>query len=113
MSKLEAIGTGGRSFASLEFDSLHSFAFDLLPNMPRNRKSKTKTVDETVQPANNIQISEEEQWRLINQTGILKDAMPRPSPVVEEEEGLSFGDEIFNAIILIIPFSFLLLMFEM
>lgn len=79
--------------------------------MSRNRKSKTKVVDKTAQATNDIQISEEEQWRLVNETGILKDAIPRPS-LVEGEE-LSFGDEIFNAVILIIPFSFLLLMFEM
>ena len=83
-----------------------------LSNMSRNRKSKTKAVEDTAQAPNDIQISEEERWRLINETGILKDAMPRPS-LVEEGEELSFGDEIFNAVILIIPFSFLLLMFEM
>lgn len=69
-----------------------------LSNMSRNRKFKIKAVEETTQAA--------------NETGILKDAMPRLS-LVEEGEELSFGDEIFNAVILIIPFSFLLLMFEM
>ena len=80
--------------------------------MSRNRKFKTKAAEETTQAANDIQISEEEQWRLVNETGILKDVMPRPN-LVEEGKELSFGDEIFNAVLLIIPFSFLLLMFEM
>lgn len=55
-----------------------------------------------------IEIAEEEQWRIIKQTGILDAAK---DSVVEER--ISLGDEIFNAVLLIIPFSSLLLLMEM
>ena len=56
-----------------------------------------------------IEIPEEETWRLIQQTGILEAAKNQK----EVEEGVSLGDEIFNAVLLIIPFSSLLLLIEM
>ena len=65
-----------------------------------------------------IDITEDEQWRLINQSGILQNpALVQESRVestvdVEEEE-FSLCDEIFNAVMLIIPFSSLLLLMEM
>lgn len=66
-----------------------------------------------------IEIPEDEKWRLINQTGILKSAALNSEPSTEtlqgpalEEEALSTGDEIFNAILLIIPFSAILLLME-
>jgi hypothetical protein len=66
-----------------------------------------------------IEIPEDEKWRLINQTGILKSAALNSEPSTEslqgpalEEETLSTGDEIFNAILLIIPFSAILLLME-
>ena len=65
-----------------------------------------------------IDITEDEQWRLINQSGILQNpALVQGSRVestvdVEEEE-ISLCDEIFNAVMLIIPFSSLLLLMEM
>lgn len=65
-----------------------------------------------------IDITEDEQWRLINQSGILQNpALVQESRVestvdVEEEE-ISLCDEIFNAVMLIIPFSSLLLLMEM
>jgi len=64
-----------------------------------------------------IDITEDEQWRLINQSGILQNpALVQGSRVestvdVEEEE-ISLCDEIFNAVMLIIPFSSLLLLME-
>ena len=76
--------------------------------MVQHRKATNKTSE----PSQNIQIPEDEQWRLINETGILKEAIPKPStPTIEEETSLA--DEIFGAVTLIIPFSFLLLMFDM
>jgi len=65
-----------------------------------------------------IKISEDEQWRLINQSGILQNrALVQESgiesTIVEEEENLSLCDEIFNAVLLIIPFSSLLLLMIM
>jgi hypothetical protein len=68
-----------------------------------------------------IDVTEDEQWRLINQSGILQNpALVQESRIestvdvahVEEEE-ISLCDEIFNAVMLIIPFSSLLLLMEM
>lgn len=82
--------------------------------MARNRKAKPETLSG---PTPNLEISEEEQWRLINETGILKKPIPRSSAAtmeVEKEEDVTpLAEEIFNSVILIVPFSFLLLMFEM
>ena len=65
-----------------------------------------------------IDITEDEQWRLINPSGILQNpALVQESRIqstvdVEDEE-ISLCDEIFNAVTLIIPFSSLLLLMEM
>ena len=52
------------------------------------------------------ELAEAEQWRLINNTGVLQkiDNAEKPSDA---------ADEIFNAVLLIIPFSFLYLMMDM
>ncbi|KAF9006463.1 hypothetical protein BDQ17DRAFT_1351791 [Cyathus striatus] len=60
-----------------------------------------------------IDISEEEQWRLIDRSGILK-SVDNPSsdsfgPVKEE---LTLGEEIFNSLVLIIPFTSILLLMD-
>lgn len=65
-----------------------------------------------------IEISEEEQWRLIHDTGILhkvSDVTNSEAAATDTQgrEALDLGDEIFNATLLIIPFSFLLLLMEM
>lgn len=81
--------------------------------MARNRKAKSKSASANPEP---MEISEEEQWRLVNETGILKNAIPRASKAVaedEEEEDTPLAEEIFNSILFIIPFSFCLLLFEM
>ncbi|KAI0751322.1 hypothetical protein C8Q80DRAFT_1268578 [Daedaleopsis nitida] len=86
--------------------------------MARNRKLHPDT--NAAAASNKVDISEEEQWRIINETGILKqvprDLPSRPEPsgeVAAEEEGLPpFVEEIFNTTMLIIPMSFMLLMME-
>ena len=65
-----------------------------------------------------IDVTEDEQWRLINQSGILQNpALVQESRVEStvdmEEEEISLCDEIFNAVMLIMPFSSLLLLMEM
>jgi hypothetical protein len=65
-----------------------------------------------------IDITEDEQWRLINQSGILQNPTLVQESRVEstvdvEEEEISLCDEIFNAVMLIMPFSSLLLLMEM
>lgn len=59
-----------------------------------------------------IDIPEGEQWRLIKQTGI-RDAANQRRKETSVEEQISLWDEIFNAVLLIIPFSSLLLLMEM
>jgi len=66
-------------------------------------------------PSNKPEISEEEQWRLINETGLLKQ-LPNSPPttrVEEAEEETPFAVEILNALLLIAPFTFLLVMMDM
>ncbi|KAJ2931769.1 hypothetical protein H1R20_g5453, partial [Candolleomyces eurysporus] len=66
-----------------------------------------------------IEISEEEQRRLIEQSGVMKKFKEATegenSALVTEyiEERMALPDELFNASLFIIPFSFLLLMMEM
>lgn len=57
-------------------------------------------------------IPEDEQWRLVNESGILKKI--KDIPPEDTDEGLPpLAEEIFNAIVLIMPMSFLLLLMEM
>jgi hypothetical protein len=62
-----------------------------------------------------VEISEEEQWRLINESGVLK-KIPKPgqqADASEEPEEISFGEEMLNTILYVVPFSFLLVMMDM
>ncbi|TFK43617.1 hypothetical protein BDQ12DRAFT_731612 [Crucibulum laeve] len=63
-----------------------------------------------------VEIPEDEKWRLINQSGVLNSINPKTSAVVRgqdvEEEPTPLGDEIFNTVLLLIPFSSLLLLME-
>ncbi|KAF9820980.1 hypothetical protein IEO21_00957 [Rhodonia placenta] len=80
--------------------------------MAKGRKANTKAPAKNKSPGN-LELPEEEQWRIINETGILKKFPgPRASDVVHEEEQTPFADEVFNAMLLIIPMSFLLLLME-
>jgi hypothetical protein len=76
--------------------------------MVERRKAATKAPE----PSQKLEISEEEQWRLINETGILKEAIPRRNTAPVEED-TPLAEEIFGAVTLIIPFSFLLFLFDM
>lgn len=86
--------------------------------MVKKRTSAKPTAAEATTHEPLVELSEEEQWRLINQSGILKQ-VPKPASTdaagaklaVDEPE--TAGDEIFNALLLIIPFSFILLLMEM
>jgi hypothetical protein len=87
--------------------------------MARRQADKNKT-----QNAPDIQISSEEQWRLIEQSGILKkvpasdqDHGPTVSQQAsqgnDDEDEYPLAEEIFAATTLLIPMSFLLLMMYM
>lgn len=81
--------------------------------MPRNRKAKSQK-QETPQPTENIEISEEDQWRIIKDSGILNNLPQTHTAQQEDAEELdvTLADEIFNASLLVIPMSFLLLLME-
>ena len=81
--------------------------------MVRARKLSNEPKKQTNTAA--IEISEDEQWRLINATGILE-KLPHTSPSqqdIAEEQETPLAEEIFSAVILIMPMSFLLLLMEM
>lgn len=61
-----------------------------------------------------LDIPDDEQWRLINESGLLK-KLDAASPELSTEapDEISLGDEVFDAALLVIPFSFLLLMMDM
>jgi len=94
--------------------------------MARNlkRTAAAATAEETPQ-ANVVEIPEDEQWRIVEETGILKSIpMARPTPhaspaaapqEADDDDEASFSPlctEIFNAILLIIPFSSLYVMMD-
>ncbi|KAK0206498.1 hypothetical protein DFS33DRAFT_1255526 [Desarmillaria ectypa] len=65
-----------------------------------------------------IHLSEEEQWRLINESGVLHkvsaaEGAPSSEGIKESiEEDTPLAEEIFDAVVLIIPFTFLLVLME-
>ncbi|PCH41182.1 hypothetical protein WOLCODRAFT_137238 [Wolfiporia cocos MD-104 SS10] len=80
--------------------------------MARNRKGQPK--EPKSEASGNLELSEEEQWRIVNESGILK-KMPQPPRSQDEDEGqdeVTFAEEIFDATLFIIPMSFLLLLME-
>jgi len=65
-------------------------------------------------PSNQPEISEQEQLRIINETGLLNQLPNSPRTTrVEEDEETPFAEEILNATLLIAPFTFLLVMMDM
>ncbi|KAF8484947.1 hypothetical protein DFH94DRAFT_624346 [Russula ochroleuca] len=81
--------------------------------------AKRKNDKNQSQNAPELQVSTEEQWRLIEQSGILKkvpasDRRPTTPPQAsqgnDDEEEYPLAEEIFAATTLLIPISFLLLM---
>ena len=82
--------------------------------MARRQAGKTQSQNTPL-----IQLSEEEQWRLIEQTGILKKvptsetSSSTPAQGNDDEEEYPLAEEIFAATTLLIPISFLLLMMYM
>lgn len=89
--------------------------------MGRNRKEKRqklaeeKDEDESSE-SGGLELTEEEQWRIVSETGILNKlpAEPAPQPSDEDEEDASpFADEIFQTTCFAIPMTFMLLLMEM
>jgi len=90
--------------------------------MAGNRKAKKAPT-----PAAVDDILESEKWRLINESGVLNKAAAVKSPQTststtteatseedtEKDDENPLAEEIFQAVTLIIPFSFLLFMMEL
>ncbi|KAJ8590308.1 hypothetical protein M405DRAFT_816436 [Rhizopogon salebrosus TDB-379] len=78
--------------------------------MARKRQT-TQTVPAQKPP---VEISEDEQWRLIQESGVLKKISdtPKPEEAVGNGEPLPLAEEIFNAVVLIMPFTFFLVMMD-
>ena len=86
--------------------------------MAKQRKSKPQKQS----PSKVEEIPEDEQWKIIEKSGVLKNiprsAQPAPSKEQTEEEVdedlfSPICNEIFNAILFIIPFSSLYIMMDM
>ncbi len=86
---------------------------------------KRQTDKNQSQNTPDLQLSEEEQWRLIEQSGILKkvptsdheptssSTPPQANQGNDDEEEYPLAEELFAATTLLIPISFLLLMMYM
>ncbi|KAI0269163.1 hypothetical protein BC834DRAFT_820423 [Gloeopeniophorella convolvens] len=85
--------------------------------MSKKRQTKAGTGQKT----GGLEISEEEQWRLIRETGILNKisgseqsftptTSSRTSPASDDDEEYPLAEEIFAATTILIPISFLLLL---
>jgi len=77
--------------------------------MVRQRGKKTNTTQKSNEQ---LVIPEDEQWRLINESGLLG-KIGDDTPKLSTEEVPPASDDIFDAVFLIIPFSFLLLIMDM
>jgi len=59
-------------------------------------------------------IPEDEQWRLVNESNVLQGLVSQiPKRERETVERLTFGDEIFNILVFLIPFSTLYFCMDM
>ncbi|KAG6855114.1 hypothetical protein C0991_006043 [Blastosporella zonata] len=77
--------------------------------MARQRKAKQSDKDIDEPHLETAVIPEQEQWRLINESGVLNKIKTRAE---EDESDAPLAEEIFDAIVIIIPISFLLLLME-
>lgn len=80
--------------------------------MGKKRKDAATASTEKKEPL--VDLSEEDQWRIIRESGVLKKIVPETKEEPQEEQLLSpFTEEVFAALALIIPHCALLLMMEM
>ncbi|KAI0637774.1 hypothetical protein C8Q77DRAFT_388114 [Trametes polyzona] len=90
--------------------------------MGKNRKeqrARQQTAATSTSKSTAVDIPEEEQWRIIKESGILKQVAPegrRGGTQEDDEDGdyeiSPLADEVFRALYLAIPMSFLLLLME-
>jgi hypothetical protein len=62
-----------------------------------------------------VEISEDEQWRLIQESGVLKKISTQnpEESTIDNDEALPLAEEIFNTVVLLMPFTFFLIMMDM
>ncbi|KAG8923497.1 hypothetical protein FRC02_011103 [Tulasnella sp. 418] len=77
--------------------------------MPSKRKNATKPETIPLSKPTKEDIPIEEQLRLINESGLVQKIPRKDNAPDSSEESSDLPDEIFHAILLIIPFSFLYL----
>lgn len=88
------------------------------PARSRKHKQTTNAPGLTGDASESSQIiPEDEQWRLIEQSGVLRKFQKPQEPERQEEEDNEvcspLMEEVFNSILLIIPFTSLLVMMDM
>jgi hypothetical protein len=86
--------------------------------MARRRKAQAPAADPTRPSTAQPEISEAEQWRIIQETGLLQQLQTQPEPqaqtvtVEDDDEGTPLADELLDALFIITPFCFLLTLME-
>ncbi|KAI0939128.1 hypothetical protein AcW1_004247 [Taiwanofungus camphoratus] len=104
------------SQSALAFELHCSCSLHRSRSSPMTMNRKKSKASKSPKATEDVGIPEEDQWRIINQTGILKN-LPQstggPTVTGVPEEDTPFAEEIFNATLFIIPMSFLLLLMEM
>ena len=81
--------------------------------MVRLRGKNSEAIRAATEKSNaNLVVPEDEQWRLIRESGVLQN-IGTTQPKVSSEDGPEPDEEMFNAVLLVIPFSFILLMMDM
>ncbi|KAF8351538.1 hypothetical protein F5887DRAFT_938012 [Amanita rubescens] len=78
--------------------------------MVRQRGKKANTAQKGNEQ---LVIPEDEQWRLVNDSGLLRKIGDDTPELSTEKRDEVPPDDIFDAVFLIIPFSFLLLIMDM
>ncbi|KAG2348804.1 hypothetical protein BDR05DRAFT_1055754 [Suillus weaverae] len=84
--------------------------------MAKKRQTTQRTQAAQATPAQKplVEISEDEQWRLVEQTGVLRKIsdIQKPGETTDNVEPLPLADEIFNAVVFIMPLTFFLIMMD-
>ncbi|KAG0709542.1 hypothetical protein DFH29DRAFT_2158 [Suillus ampliporus] len=80
--------------------------------MARNRHTVQTMSTSAQKPL--VEIPEDEQWRLIQEAGVLRKISDtqKPAETTDNAEPLPLAEEIFNAVVLIMPFTFFLIMMD-
>jgi hypothetical protein len=82
--------------------------------MGKKSKEQESLLRPSEAPVTSTGIPEDEQWRLVNESGVIQGLVSQiPKRERETIEPLTFGDEIFNTLAFLIPFSSLYFCMDM